>query len=166
MQAQKCRNCTSDYDNYLVWTPLDLQHNKGILQATFERKCYPGKNCSASKIGEFSNMHCTCSPDSSSCSCSLPFSIWITVATERNMYLNKKRKAELCMYEKNVRSVAQFNYWNPLKMLSLINIHKLFPVLWNSETTMINSWYKDYASKPWYLFQFIVFFFFLNCDTL
>lgn len=38
MQAQKCRNCTGNYDNYLVWTPLDLQHNKGILQSNIQKK--------------------------------------------------------------------------------------------------------------------------------
>lgn len=65
------------------------------------------------------------------------------------------------MYKKNVWSVQiYFRYWNPLKLLSGINIHKLFPVLWNSDTTRINSWYKKYSSKPWYLFQFFVFFFF------
>lgn len=38
MQVQKYRNCTGNYDNYLVWTPLDLQRNKGILQSNIQEK--------------------------------------------------------------------------------------------------------------------------------
>lgn len=38
MQAQKSRNCTGNYNNYLVWTPLDLQRNKGILQSNIQEK--------------------------------------------------------------------------------------------------------------------------------
>lgn len=125
-------------------------------------------------MGEFRNMHCTCSPDSSSCSCSLPFLIWITAATERNVYL-KKTPRIIYVQEKHLKCCATyFNYWNSLRMLLLINIHKFCPVLWNPETTTLNSQYKRYASKPWYLFQFIVFFFpclflkiiYFNCDTL
>lgn len=127
-------------------------------------------------MGEFRNMHCTCSPDSSSCSCSLPFLILITAATETNVSLKKKKNRIIYVQEKHLKCCATyFNYWNSLRMLLLINIHKLFPVLWNSETTTLNSQYKRYASKPWYLFQFTVFFFppiflkkiiYSNCDTL
>lgn len=38
MQAQKSRNCTGNYNNYLVWTPLDLQRNKGILQSNIQEE--------------------------------------------------------------------------------------------------------------------------------